>query len=264
MARMIKIDRSKERFTEIIRGFAEWLSKSKTFTTGKINFSTDIGNVDRKATVTFKSVAWLKMQYLVAVLPGEVGWHFVCRRSDDEDDEYIIDDVLLYPQEVSSATVNTDQAAYAVWEDGLEDEVFNNLRGHGHSHVNMGVTPSSTDLDHQDKRLDALGEDMFYLFCIYNKKGDCNWRIFDYKKNVMFETADVEVLVEGDDGIFDFMESIDEKVKTKTYTSYTSTKTKTANTTTATTSATTKASGGVQASPWQTDRSWEYDGWGIY
>lgn len=215
MAKLIKVEQSK--LEEVVRNFAAWLSKTK-LTTGRISYQQDVTKVDRKATVTFKSVAWLKMKYLIALFDGECGWHFVCHRSDDAEDEYIIEDVLVYPQQVSSATVNTDQEEYAKWEDALPDEVFNNLRGHGHSHVNMGITPSPTDLDHQDKRLEALSEDSFYIFTIWNKKGDRNWRIFDFQKNIMFETADVEVLIDGDDGIFEFMEDAKNLVTTKKYT----------------------------------------------
>lgn len=205
--------------------------------------------------MTFSAVAWLKMQYLVAVYSGECGWHMVCHRSEDEEDDYIVDDILVYPQVVTSTTVNTDTAEYAKWEDSLPDEVYNNLRGHGHSHVNMGVTPSSTDLEHQSKRLDALDDDAFYIFTIWNKKGDRNWRIFDYKKNILFESADVEVLVEDDDyAIFDFMNDAKDRIKEKAY-SYVGGKTAT------TPNAIKSQSGGssataAHASTWLEDDSW--------
>lgn len=228
MSRMIKLNTT-ERFNDIVRGFAEWLRNQKLID-GRVKFNTDLGKVEAKTTLTFTGAAWMKMQYLVfRTNTNEVGWHMVCKR---EDDGYRVEDILIYPQTVAGATVNTDQKEYEEWLNGLPDEVFNNLRGHGHSHVRMGVNPSGVDLQHQDGILEQLTDDMFYMFCIFNQLGDTNIRIFDFKKNVLFETADVEVLVEEDGGFFDFYEDSNDKIQTKKYTAVT---TKTASTTTGST-----------------------------
>ena len=39
----------------------------------------------------------------------------------------------------------------------------------GHSHVNMGTSPSSVDLNHQEEILRMLGDNDFYIFMIWNK-----------------------------------------------------------------------------------------------
>ena len=85
-----------------------------------------------------------------------------------------------YPQKVTGATVNTDQEAYAKWMQELDDETFNSLRFQGHSHVNMGVSPSSTDIENQGRIVSQFGSaDHFYIFMIWNNSMDFSARVFD-------------------------------------------------------------------------------------
>ncbi|MDE6150096.1 MAG: hypothetical protein K2F81_08405, partial [Ruminococcus sp.] len=91
------------------------------------------------------------------------------------------------------ATVNTDQEKYEMWLMGHDDDVFNNIRMQGHSHVNMGVTPSTVDTSLYERILDQLDDTMFYIFMIWNKKKDKTVKIYDLKKNVLFDTSDVTV-----------------------------------------------------------------------
>ena len=221
MAKMLKLNTT-ERFNAIVDGFAAWL-KSQKLTDGKVRFNTDLGKVDRKATLTFMDAAWMKMQYLIfRTNTNEVGWRMVVKRSETEEDDYVVEDILVYPQTVAGATVTTDQKEYEDWTKTLTDEQYNNLHGHGHSHVKMGVTPSSTDLTHQDEILKDLADtEGFYVFCIFNQLGNQHITIFDFKKNVMFENSDVEVLVDGDGEFFDFIEDADKKIETKKYTAAT-------------------------------------------
>ena len=215
MAKTIKIDSEKE-YKSLLQKFAEFLS-SKKFTDGRVNFSTDIGDQkDRKCSVTFSGAAWMKMNYLISVVDTqEVGWYCTARRGDDEQkDEYFIDDILIYPQQITGATVTED--TNAEWTNDLPDDVFRNMKAHGHSHVNFSCNPSPTDLHHQDEVLSTVRDDSFFIFFIYNKKGESNFRIFDYKKNVRFDTDDVEVYVEEDGGFFDFIEEVPKKIKKKT------------------------------------------------
>lgn len=214
MSKIIKmtpeiIERCKEEFEE-------FLSNSK-ISGGTINFRKTLDSVDKKATLTFTENAWWKMQLLIDKFSDEVAWHGIAARDGDEnDDKYVIYDIVVYPQEVGAATVDTDQTKYQDWLYGLDDYQFNNLRMQGHSHVNMGVTPSPVDEAHQDAILSQLSDDMFYIFLIWNKKNDRNIRIYDLKKNTLFETKDVEVVVEGDN-LTDFLADAGSKVTKKTY-----------------------------------------------
>ena len=64
---------------------------------------------------------------------------------------------------------------------------------------------------------------MFYIFMIWNKRDERTIKIYDMAKNVLFETADVNVMVIHDLGIIDFLDDAKSKVAEKQYaTSYSS------------------------------------------
>ena len=217
MAKIIKV--TPEIIREAVEAFTEAIGKQK-MTDGKISFTKQLGAVSRRASVIFTDLAWFKMQTLISSTDKEIGWHGVARRGEDpEKDEYIISDIIVYPQTVTGATVNTDQAEYEKWLNDLDDETFNNLRMQGHSHVNMGVTPSSVDLDLYQEFLERLRDDMFYIFLIYNKRGERTYKVYDMKKNLLFETADVDVVIRDTGlGITKLLTDMKENVKTKAVT----------------------------------------------
>ena len=185
---------------------------------GKINFTKTFTAGTKKAEVHFTSLAWQKMTALLRSFDKEVAWHGVASRSDDESkDEYIIEDIVVYPQEVTGASVEMDTEKYATWlMENADDERFNNLHMQGHSHVNMGVTPSSVDLNHQEEILNMLGDDDFYIFMIWNKSLSSNTKIYDMRKNVLFENTDVSVTYEPDE-LDEFVDAAKEMVTNKTY-----------------------------------------------
>jgi len=171
----------------------------------------------------------------------EVAWHgSVCRMvndgragnsrtSDDEKvsasktldvsdfvSEFIIEDIFVYPQEVTGSTVNTDQVAYTEWLYGLDDDTFNTIRMQGHSHVNMGVSPSGVDDKHRQQILDQLEPDMFYIFMIWNKSLSTHTLIYDMASNILYEDKDVEVRLIEDDGMGEFLDDARVKVQKRT------------------------------------------------
>lgn len=197
MAKIIKL--TQENIEEIKRAFNEAIQAAK-LSDGKISFSKSFSGIKREATVYFTELAWLKMQTLIREFDKEVAWHGIAKRGDDASkDEYYITDILVYPQEVTGSTVTTDQAKYQTWLMTHEDDVFNNIRMQGHSHVNMGTSPSPVDTALYDRILEQLDDKMFYIFMIWNKKGDKTIKIYDMAKNILFETSDckVEILDDG-------------------------------------------------------------------
>lgn len=214
MSKLIKM--TPELLEQCKEEFAVALSTGK-FADGKVNFTKTLGSVDRKATVFFSELAWLKMQTLIREFDKEVAWHGVAFRGEDETkDEYYITDILVYPQEVTGATVTTDQEKYQMWLMEHDDDVFNNIRFQGHSHVNMAVSPSGVDLSLYERLLDQLDDSMFYIFMIWNKRKDKHVKIYDLKKNVLFETTDVTVeVMEDGTGIEQFLKDAKEMVKSK-------------------------------------------------
>ena len=219
MSKIIKL--TPEQIEQIRKDFDDTL-KTARVSDGKVSFTKILGYVNRKATLYFTELAWNKMQALVREFSTEVGWHGTAKRGDDpEKDEYIITDILVpYPQYVTGATVNTEQKEYDMWLFSEEnDEVFNSIRFHGHSHVNMATSPSSVDINHWDGIINQLEDDMFYIFAIWNKRGDKTVKIYDFAKNVLFDTTDVEVKVlEDADGMSAFIKAAKERVKEKKYT----------------------------------------------
>lgn len=201
------------------------MAKNK-FSDGKLSFSKSFGTVSRKAHIYFTEIAWMKTTALLREFSKEVAWHATAYRIPGDKDEYLIKDILVYPQTVTSATVDMDVEKYTQWiMEGVMagDERFDQIRCQMHSHVNMGVFASPTDVQHQEEILEQLGEEDFYIFMIWNKSLKVYMRIFDMQKNVLFESDDCEWAVLDDTiGLSKFIEDakkivVEEKT---TYNSY--------------------------------------------
>lgn len=150
------------------------------------------------AKVIFTQEAWIKMMTMIQMFETEIGWYGLVRREDQEDSpSFVIYDILAYPQSVTSVTVVSDDEKHSQWFQDLDDDTFNHLRMHGHSHVNMGASPSGTDLNNYKERIEVIIDDDFYIFMIWNKKLN-NWiEIYDKKNNVVFDTDSIDVSIEG-------------------------------------------------------------------
>lgn len=201
----------------------EFIAKVKTIKMfdGKLEYSRTFkwdGDDDR-ATVYLSLVAFAKMNALIQQFSDEIAWHGVVHRDPDNPSIFHITDILVYPQVVTGTTVNTDQDAYQTWLYSFDDDVFNNIRMQGHSHVNMSVFPSGVDTSYWEKLLAQISDDDYYIFMIWNKKYERFVRIFDLKNNTLYETADVDVFI-GDTGVDlqAFISSAKEIVTKKTYT----------------------------------------------
>lgn len=212
MSKIIKLNQ--ELIEKARSGFNELLEKG-TFPDGKITYTYDFGKVDRKATLTFTELAWLKMHALIRDFDTEIAWNGIAYRG--ENDDYIVKDIVVFPQFVTGVTVERNKEEYLKWNMSIDDETFRNLRMHGHSHVNMGVSPSATDTAfYNDEILTELSDGDFYIFVIWNKKNERTIKIYDYEKNILFETSDVTVMVENNGiGIEDLVADAKSKLKTK-------------------------------------------------
>lgn len=209
-----------EMMAECRRDFEKALSDG-SLTNGKFNFTKSFESPHEKATIYFTPEAWCKMVMLLQEFSKEVAWHGVASRIDSEDsDEYLITDILVYPQTVTGTNVEMDTEKYAKWlMENDEDERFYNIHMQGHSHVNMHTSPSAVDLNHQEEIVAQLGPDDFYIFMIYNKSYQRDIRIYDMRKNTMFESKDVEVrLTDSIVSFDDFIKEAKSLVEEKTYT----------------------------------------------
>lgn len=152
-----------------------------------------------RAKLNVTASAWEKMCALVREFDVEVAWHGLVRRVEGEGNSYEVYDVIVEPQKVTGATVDTDDKEYQPWLNNQPDEVFNALRLRGHSHVNMSVSPSQTDIKMWSEIVSQLDGDLFYIFMILNKRGEKTIRIYDMASDIFFDTADVDLTVGGED-----------------------------------------------------------------
>lgn len=184
------------------------LLSANKFVDGKLSLTQSFDVSGRKAHIYITETAWLKITSLLREFSKEVAWHATAYRVPDKD-EYIIKDVLVYPQTVTAATVDMDEEEYAKWlQTGIMsgDERFDDIHCQMHSHVNMGVFASGTDIQHQEEILNQLKDDSFYIFMIWNKSLNVYIRIFDMQKNILFESADCSYSVmEDNTGINKFI-----------------------------------------------------------
>lgn len=201
---------------QIKREFEEAVAKAKV-ADGKISFTRSFATTNQKARLLFTEKAWTKMQALIREFDKEVAWHGVVERGENND--YLVSDILVYPQEVTGTNVEMDTEEYAKWiQDGIlsGDERFDHFYFQGHSHVSMGTTPSSVDLNHQQEILDQLRDGGFYIFVIWNKRNERNIRIYDLQKNTLFEPEDVSVeVIEEEGGVEKFVREAKKLVKSK-------------------------------------------------
>lgn len=143
-----------------------------------------------KARLVVLPYAWDKIVTLVSTASKEIGWHGIIERNPENVNEFILKDILLFPQTVTGSTVDADPSKYPMWAMQLPDEVFNKMRFHGHSHVNMGVTPSSVDMNY---RADLIKQytDGFYVFMIVNKRFELEAQIYDFDENAFYECKEI-------------------------------------------------------------------------
>ena len=189
--------------TRIIEALRTQILNSKCY--GSIDIRQNFKSDDRCALLYFTPMAWIKMTALVSEFSTEVQWHGLVRRLSEC--EFEIYDILVPPHTVTAATVTSDQEKYSNWINGLDDETFNALRFHGHSHVDMAVSPSVTDTDYRKDVITQLpkpdaNNDTFYIFLIINKRHDWSAEIYDLTYNALYSTTakEIDMMVMLDDG----------------------------------------------------------------
>lgn len=143
-------------------------------------------------TIIFEPDAWEKAQALVELCDKEIAWHGIVERNSET--SFTIKDVVVPPQTVTGTSVESDSNEWVLWASQLSFDEFNNMRCHMHSHVNMNVFSSGVDDDYQKDMVTKNGDLDYYLFLIFNKKGEVFARIYDVQKNIMYEDEEIEVI----------------------------------------------------------------------
>lgn len=166
-----------------------------------INALTD--NTVTLPTLMITADAYTKMYELVKQSPIEIQWHMLVDRNI-ETNTYMITDILLFPQTNSGTSTTTDQNEFAKWQMNLIKDLnfpLEKLRGHGHSHVNMGVYSSGIDDAYQRDLITKVEDGDYYVFLVLNKKMEMFALIYDFHNQILFETKDIniEIIYAGED-----------------------------------------------------------------
>lgn len=182
---------------EILKDFKKFLTENRT-SNNKISYTYVVKEMFKNEnikmpTVVFTAEAWLKIQTLMNNTGDEIGWHGIVKRI--ENNTFIITDILVYPQVVSGSNITTDQEKYQNWLMAQPDEIFNNIRYQGHSHVYFKADPSATDWYLYERILQTLRKTDYYIFMIINKRQELFMMIYDMAQNVVFEKGDISVTV---------------------------------------------------------------------
>ena len=171
----------------------------------------------KSAFLKFTSEAWLKVITLVDSFSTEVQWHGLVKR--ESPNTFLVYDIMCFPHTASAVTVTSDQEKYEEWSLSLPDEVRKDMKCHGHSHVNMAVTPSRTDDEYRFNVVKNMGypdsnTDLFYVFFITNKRRDISVEIFDIQNNVRYGTGDIvyDVIMSDGSSLFAFQDAANDVV----------------------------------------------------
>jgi hypothetical protein len=184
-----------------LSGISE-ISKTISFDIDLDKFTKDVKEPDIKLTTN----AYSKIMTLVKGTDKEIAWHGTVDRYRNT---FIIDDILIYPQTATSATVESDDKEYPSWLYNLPDGVFDRIKMQGHSHVNMGVTPSGTDTQFYADQVTQVSD--YRIFMIVNKSAKFNIIMYDMEQGVLFTDLEFEIL--GDENLSDWLKNELKKVK---------------------------------------------------
>lgn len=185
---------------EILNEMRTELRKSR-LCNGKLNYTKEYVYKDNeKAVIWFTPAAYAKMLSAIMSFESEIAWHGVVDRVPEKDNEFLISDIIVYPQLATGVTVEMDEEKYMEMRmQNMNNENYKKLYMQGHSHVNMGTSPSSVDITHQEQILNQTPEDKFYIFMIWNKKLQQTTVIYDLRENTYYESSEIEYRIVGED-----------------------------------------------------------------
>lgn len=145
-------------------------------------------------TVYITAEAFIKMRTLVDNTATEIGWYGIVKKYPGLQETYVIEDIIVYPQRVTGATCEQDDDKMFEFEMSLTDEQVNNKRFQGHSHVNMGVTPSGVDESFYQDLLSQVTD--YFIITVTNKKNEYTTRFYDIANNILYSDVPIQVLLD--------------------------------------------------------------------
>lgn len=212
----------------IIQAVEKSINKTASFENITIDFDEILPKFkppEIKPTLRITAEVMVKMFALVALYQNEISWHCFSKREKVNNTKvYTIYDLTVFPQVNTAVSTNADEKEYTAWLTELltnPESDFENMRVHGHSHVNMQVFSSHIDDAYQHELLSKLEDDDYYIFLVLNKKMEMCVLIYDYEDKVLYESEDVrlEIISEDRNILQEVVDSISSKCKTSFTTS---------------------------------------------
>lgn len=167
-------------------------------------------------TIYITPNAYIKMRMLVDKSDKEIGWYGIVNEMPGLQATYIIEDIVVYPQRVTGVTVEQDEDRMFEFEMSLTTEQVNHKRFHGHSHVNMGTSPSGVDESFYQDLLSQVTD--YFIITITNKRNEYTTRFYDVANNILYTDVPIQLIQDDGSLYLDWYETNKEQVKEHTYT----------------------------------------------
>lgn len=160
--------------------------------------------------------ALLKMRCYVDECDKEIGWLGLVEKTENN---YVIKDVEIMKQNVTDVSVDIKEEGLQEYAERImargEYDNLNKIRCWGHSHVNMPVSPSSTD---EKTFREYYKECDYFIRIIANKKGDLKLDIAEPLKHIMYTNIKWEVdipeyIVKKEQEVQSFLEKYNSSLK---------------------------------------------------
>ncbi len=152
----------------------------------------------KKPTILIPVDIMAKMFALTELSETEISWHGLVKRNI-KNNTYLIYDILVFPQINSATSTETNEESYSKWiQDLITDKdpnKFDNLRMHGHSHVNMSVYSSAVDDQYQKELLTNIKNGDYYIFMVLNKKHEIYTLLYDYNQQIKFSNNEITIKI---------------------------------------------------------------------
>ena len=166
-------------------------------------------------TIYITPNAYIKMRMLVDKNDKEIGWYGIVNEMPGLQATYIIEDIIVYPQKVTGVTVEQDEDRMFEFEMSLTTEQVNHKRFHGHSHVNIGTSPSGVDESFYQDLLSQVTD--YFIITITNKHNEYTTRFYDVANNILYTDVPIQLLQNDGSLDLDWYETNKEQVKEHTY-----------------------------------------------
>ena len=168
-------------------------------------------------TVYITTEANAKMRMLVDKTSSELGWYGIVTKCPGLPNTYVIEDIIVYPQTVTGVTCEQDESKMFEFEMSLTTEQVNHKRFQGHSHVNMGVTPSGVDEQFYQDLLKQVTD--YFIITVTNKAGNYHTRFYDIENNILYKDVEIKILTEAGTALEDWYEEAKDNLTNRSYTS---------------------------------------------